>query len=96
MSESPKDEVFVNALAHYLLTGDVHVASSLNQVPNVDLVNWKMFRVRWSEGTTTRHLIGKTVHSGSGRACSAIKSMDLVTGMFTTKSGRQYKIHGPS
>lgn len=96
MSDSTKDEALVGTLADYLQTGDVHVASSLNQLPKVDLVSWKIFRVRWPEGRTTRHLIGRTVHSNRGRACSEIKTMDLTTGSFTTKSGRQYQIHGPS
>ncbi|EYC50036.1 hypothetical protein AZ34_02385 [Hylemonella gracilis str. Niagara R] len=85
-----------NALGFYLQSGDVRLASSLSQVPKVDLVNWKMFRVRWPDGRTTRHLIGRTVHSNRGRACSEIKTIDLATGSFTTKSGRQYLIHGPT
>lgn len=84
------------ALGFYLQSGDVRLASSLSQVPKVDLVNWKMFRVRWPDGRKTRHLIGRTVHSNRGRTCSEILTIDLMTGMFTTKSGRQYQIHGPS
>lgn len=94
--QTGKGEVHSLALTHYLKTGDVHVASALSQVPKVDLVNWKIFRVRWPEGRTTRHLIGRTAHSNQGRTCSEILTIDLMTGMFTTKSGRQYQIHGPS
>jgi hypothetical protein len=89
------DEVF-DTLVLYLTRGGVHGIAPVSQEPRTDLVNWKLYRVRWPDGRRTRHLIGRNIRTDEGRVCSSIKSVDLEALTFTSSSGRIYRVHGPN
>lgn len=66
--------------------------------PVVTLRNWAVFEVprtrlddRWS-----RHLVGWSVEDQQAQVSSAVRLFDPLAATFVTKSGRLYRLHGPS
>lgn len=62
----------------------------VDQVPEVVLEDWRILET----GSGARHLVGLRQCKGTVRVSSAVVSIDLVTGLCTTCSGRKYVLEG--
>lgn len=72
----------------------VHKIEPVDQQPVTKMTRWLLVEVLRSDGSLTRHLVGRAM--GEGRVCSSITEIDLERMCATTKSGRIYVIDGPS
>lgn len=67
--------------------------ASTQDEPTTEVTSWKVLRATFGENDTSDHVVG---WAGVGRVSSAIKDKRLDEGVVLTKSGRQYKLSGPS
>lgn len=72
----------------------IHKIEPVDQQPVTKITRWLLVEVLRSDGSLTRHLVGRAM--GEGRVSSAITEIDLERMRLTTKSGRVYVIDGPS
>jgi len=74
----------------------IWITQPVDQVPEITLTHWKIFEAQspYWEGAT-RHFIGWNI-DGEGRVSSAIQYFDPDTMQGVTRSGRIYKLSGPS
>lgn len=82
------------ATLELIAASSVESALDVEHEPTSTIERWRYFRVRWSDGRRTRHLVGWAEYEG--RACSAIVAIDLLKWQATTKSGRIYQLKGPA
>ena len=56
------------------------------------MTHWRLFQVRGSLGSRSRHLVGRA--GGEGRVCTALTSLDLTSLTAVSGSGRFYRLEG--
>ena len=66
--------------------------TSVDETPVIELICWRV----WELPDGDRHFNGYNVTEYEGRASSKIIEYDAQTGIGTTRSGRQYKLLGPT
>lgn len=62
----------------------------------VELCQWSIKNVKFSNGTESRHAVGVLSYDGSGRVCSPIVSFDHERMEAITRSGKCYRLIGNS
>lgn len=67
-------------------------ARSIDDVPEVILVRWRVFETEGGE----RHFVGTRRDRWTGRVSSAIVEFDMTTRTGVTRSGRRYVLEGAS
>jgi len=79
-------------------SGDVPLGDprALKDEPEVTLVNWQVFDIRWRRmgNFKTLHFVGDCVGTSGGRVSSAIQSFNKLTMQGTSRSGRVYTLSG--
>ncbi|VVD71964.1 hypothetical protein PAQ31011_00657 [Pandoraea aquatica] len=65
---------------------------SVDTEPVTHLVRWRVFEA----SDFTRHFVGWAIEGMAGRVSSAIQEFDLARGEGRTRSGRVYRLEGPS
>lgn len=62
----------------------------------VELCQWSIKNVKFSNGAESRHAVGVLSYDGSGRVCSPIVSFDYERMEAITRSGKCYRLIGNS
>jgi len=73
--------------------------TDVTQEPETVLGQWRVYKVMgdFDGKGSTIHFVGYTLGGrGEGRVCSPVISYDAKTKTGKTRSGRVYKLHGPS
>ena len=80
----------------HIMTGvftTIHPIKPVSVQPFSVMTHWRVFQVRGSLGSRSRHLVGRS--GGEGRVCSALAKLDLTSLTAVSRSGRFYRLEGP-
>lgn len=78
------------------VTGGVWAIAPIAEVPEVKLVDWRVFEVQQANrGSRTRHFVGSVGWHYDGQVSAAVVHFDPATRRGTTESGRVYQLVGP-
>lgn len=81
------------SLAEIAVTPNIWRPPSVDKEPHVGMTSWSVFEATFPDGTWSHHAVG---YCGEGRVTSSIKEFRPDTAEIVTRSGRVYRLTGPS
>jgi len=76
--------------------GGIWRTPGVTDQPVITLIRWRVFEIQVGSRKGERHLVGYNQEDWEGRVSTAIVSIDVAAMQCATKSGRVYKLVGPS
>ena len=86
------EQLFLPGVIDHIIETSVWSASSLTEVPEIELTNWQVMQLPHGD----RHFVGWNVTEREGRVSSKIIEFDAATRRGRTRSGRIYQLRGPT